>query len=201
MGSRWGFNGGGLLSLQPCNESRKALFGFPAPLSVNEGQLTSTSGTSAAHLRDGYRGYRPEAPSACIIGGVCIQKKRGVGGGYSLEGAAVLRAGLCTSGTASWGVTTLYPKLVHHCKTHIVHIMVLLDQRNWGLMFVASFVFVYTMFWEDFSTLPNRLELKHLVSFSHLLSCQTFWGFHFPWSGFLPAFWKPGLSWPPVRQG
>lgn len=128
-------------------------------------------------------------------------EKKGSGGGYSLEGAAVLRAGLCTSGTASWGVTTLYPKLVHHCKTHIVHIMVLLDQRNWGLMFVASFVFVYTMFWEDFSTLPNRLELKHLVSFSHLLSCQTFWGFHFPWSGFLPAFWKPGLSWPPVRQG
>lgn len=68
------------MSLQPCNESRKALFGFPAPLGVNEGQLTSTSGTSAAHLRDGYRGYRPEAPSACIIGGMCIQKKRGVGG-------------------------------------------------------------------------------------------------------------------------
>lgn len=68
------------MSLQPCNESRKALFGFPAPLGVNEGQLTSTSGTSAAHLRHGYRGYRPEAPSACIIGGVCIEKKRGVGG-------------------------------------------------------------------------------------------------------------------------
>lgn len=68
------------MSLWPCNESRKGLLGFPAPLGVNEGQLTSTSGTSAAHLRDGYRGYRPEAPSACIIGGVCIEKKREVGG-------------------------------------------------------------------------------------------------------------------------
>lgn len=163
MGSRWGFNGGGLLSLRPCHESRKGLFGFPAPPGVNEGQLTSTSGTSAAHLRDGCCGYGPEAPCACIIGGVCIEgKKRGVGGDTAWREQLSCEPESAHLGRR-WGVTTLSPKLVHHCKTHIVHIMVL-DQRNWGLMFVASFMFVYTMFWEDFSTLPNRLELKHLVS-------------------------------------
>lgn len=76
------------MSLRPCHESRKGLFGFPAPPGVNEGQLTSTSGTSAAHLRDGCCGYGPEAPCACIIGGVCIEGKKGGVGGIQPGGSS-----------------------------------------------------------------------------------------------------------------
>lgn len=41
------------------------------PRGVSQGQLTSASGTSAAHFGDGCRGYRPGALCASIIGGMC----------------------------------------------------------------------------------------------------------------------------------
>lgn len=60
------------------------------PRGVNKGQLTSTSGTSAAHLGDGCRGYRPRAPCASIMGGMCSETWQwGLQPGGSLVGAAV----------------------------------------------------------------------------------------------------------------
>lgn len=43
------------------------------PCGVNKGQLTSASGTSAAHLGDGCRGNGPGAPCASIMGGMCCE--------------------------------------------------------------------------------------------------------------------------------
>lgn len=77
---------------------------FSAPRGVNKGQLTSTSGTSAAHLGDGCRGYRPR-------GAVCIHYGRhvqwGLRPGEGSAAAAVPRDRVRTSGTASWAVALL----------------------------------------------------------------------------------------------
>lgn len=82
----------------------------PLPCGVDKGQITRASGTSAGHLGDGCRSYRPGAPCASIIGGMCCEIGQwGVTawrGGRS-AGAAVPRGRVRTSGTASCAVTLL----------------------------------------------------------------------------------------------
>lgn len=75
------------------------------PRGVSQGQLTSASGTSAAHFGDGCRGYRPGALCASIIGGMCgggVTSQRGFLREQLSHGAEV-----ATSGTASRAVTVL----------------------------------------------------------------------------------------------
>lgn len=80
------------------------------PRGVSQGQLTSASGTSAAHFRDGCRGYRPGALCASIIGDMCregrrrgaVRSQRGF-----LQEQLSHRAEVATSGTASPAVTVL----------------------------------------------------------------------------------------------
>lgn len=83
----------------------------PLPCGVNKGQLTSASGTSAAHLGDGCRGNRPGAPCASIMGGMCCETGQwgdtAWRGGGGSAGAAVPRGRVRTSGTASCAVTLL----------------------------------------------------------------------------------------------
>lgn len=78
------------------------------PRGVSQGQLTSASGTCAAHFGDGCRGYRPGALCASIMGGMC-----GGGRGWLTSQRGLLREQLshgpevATSGTASRTVTLL----------------------------------------------------------------------------------------------
>ena len=66
----------------------------------------NSSGTSAAHLGDGCRGYRPGAPCASIMGGMC---GGGWGGVTAFRGfqrqQLSLKTEAETSGAAGWAVT------------------------------------------------------------------------------------------------
>ncbi len=65
-------------------------------------------GTSAAHLGDGCRGYRPGALCASIMGGMCSETGQwGLQPGGASVGAAVPWDTARTSGAAGWTVTTL----------------------------------------------------------------------------------------------
>jgi len=67
------------------------------PRGVNKGQLTSTSGTSPAHLGDGCHGYGPGGNRVHPLWETCSETGQCGGGG----------GGVRTSRTVSWAVTML----------------------------------------------------------------------------------------------